>query len=125
MGMKMVELRRWGGGPGLKPGLFQGHYRGLKPAATPKDKSGYGDSDASELGAMTRTALLFLFCGMATTAFAVPHVRVSANATPRELFAEQRLQQAVKGLPGDEQILVGTRLDPLLKLYDKQIPDFW
>ncbi|HEX9201673.1 MAG TPA: hypothetical protein VF865_19100 [Acidobacteriaceae bacterium] len=62
---------------------------------------------------------------MATSALAAPHVRVSANATPRELFAEQRLQQAVKGLPGDEQILVATRLDPLLKVYDTQIPDFW
>ena len=44
-----------------------------------------------------------------------PHIRVSANATPRELFAEQRLQQAVAGLPGDEQILLATRLDPLLE----------
>jgi hypothetical protein len=69
-----------------------------------------------------RSALLLIFAS--TTAFAAPHIRVSANATPRELFAEQRLQQAVQGLPGEEQILLATRLDPLLKPYDKQIPSF-
>ena len=67
--------------------------------------------------------LPILLC--AAAAFAEPHVRHSANATPRELFASQRLQRAVKGLPGDEQILVATRLDPLLTKYDKQIPAFW
>ncbi len=56
---------------------------------------------------------------------AAPHIRVSTTATPRELFAEQRLEEAVKGLPGNEQILLATRMDPLLKAYDKQIPDFW
>jgi hypothetical protein len=68
--------------------------------------------------------VLFL-CVASTSAVAAPRVRVSASPSPRELFAEQRLQQAVKGLPGDEQILLATRLDPLLKQYDKQIPDFW
>jgi hypothetical protein len=70
-----------------------------------------------------RRVLPLLLC--ATSAFAEPHVRVSASVTPRELFAEQRLEEAVKGLPGDEQILLATRRDPLLKAYDAQIPDFW
>ncbi len=65
-----------------------------------------------------------LFPGMTVSALAAPRVRVSATATPRELFAEQRLEEAVKGLPGNEQILLATRMDPLLKEYDKQIPDF-
>jgi len=68
------------------------------------------------------TALLL---GMTASATAAPRIRVSATATPRELFAEQRLDEAVKGLPGNEQILLATRRDPLLKAYDKQIPDFW
>jgi hypothetical protein len=71
---------------------------------------------------MRRVFPLLLFT---TTAFATPHVRVSANATPRELFAEQRLQSAVKALPGNEEILLATRRDPLLKAYDAKIPDFW
>jgi len=75
---------------------------------------------------MTRSgAALLLFCGMATTVYAAPQVRVSASATPRELFAEQRVQEAVKGLPGNEEILLATRRDPLLKAYDAKIPDFW
>jgi hypothetical protein len=71
-----------------------------------------------------RTAFFLLFLA-STSAPAAPHIRVSANPTPRELFAEERLEQAIAGLPGDEQILLATRLDPLLKPYDKQIPDFW
>jgi hypothetical protein len=66
----------------------------------------------------------FFLCFVSTAAIAAPHIQVSAKATPRELFAEQRLQQAVTGLPGDEQILLATRLDPLLKPYEKQIPGF-
>src|ERR1017187_9290050 len=69
-----------------------------------------------------RTAF-FLFLA-STSALASPHIVVSANATPRELFAEQRLQQAVTGLHGDEQILLATRMDPLLKAYDTEIADF-
>jgi len=61
----------------------------------------------------------------AFTAFAEPRVRHSATASPRELFASERLQQAVKGLPGNEQVLVATRMDPLLKPYDSQISAFW
>jgi hypothetical protein len=70
-------------------------------------------------------ALLLICCSMTVRAFAEPHVRHSATATPRELFAAQRLEQAMKGLPGDEQILLATRMDPLLKAYDTKIPDFW
>ena len=68
-----------------------------------------------------RTAFLLIFLA-STSALAAPHIRVSANATPREVFAKERLQQAIAGLPGDEQILLATRLDPLLEPYDKQIP---
>lgn len=71
-----------------------------------------------------RNVLLFLFAAT-SSALATPHIRVSATATPREIFGQQQLQQAVAGLPGDDQILLATRLDPLLKPYDKQIPDFW
>src|ERR1700678_3607826 len=71
-----------------------------------------------------RSVLLFFWVA-STSALAAPHIRVSATASPREIFAEQRLQQTVAGLPGHEQILLATRLDPLLKPYDKQIPDFW
>jgi hypothetical protein len=71
-----------------------------------------------------RTALVF-FCVATSCAFAEPRIKVSASATPREIFAEQRLQEAVAGLPGDQQILLATRMDPLLKAYDKQIPAFW
>jgi hypothetical protein len=71
-----------------------------------------------------RITFLAIFLA-STSAMAAPHVHISARATPREMFAEQRLQLAVRGLPGDEQILLATRLDPLLKPYDKQIADFW
>ncbi len=71
-----------------------------------------------------RTVLL-LFCAASTSALAAPHIRMSANPSAREVFAEQRMQEAIKGLSGNEQILLATRLDPLLKPYDKQIPDFW
>ena len=70
-----------------------------------------------------KTAALALLLA-ATTAPAEPHITHSATATPRELFAVQRLEQAVKNLPGKEQILIATRMDPLLKPYDHQIPAF-
>ena len=71
-----------------------------------------------------QTAILLLSVASAS-ALAAPHIRISATPTPREIFAEQRLQQAVAGLPGDEQILLATRLDRLLKPYDTQIPAFF
>ena len=71
-----------------------------------------------------RAALLTFFVAWSSSAFAAPYIRISATATPREVFAEQRLQQAVAGLPGNEQILMATRLDPLLKPYAAQIPEF-
>ncbi|QHN03013.1 hypothetical protein FTO74_06235 [Granulicella sp. WH15] len=70
-----------------------------------------------------RTALLFL--SLATPALAAPHLRLAANPTPRERFAAERLRTALKSLPGNEQILMATRMDPLLAPYDKQIPAFW
>ncbi len=71
-----------------------------------------------------RTAFFLLFLASSTSALAAPHIHVSANPTPREIFAEQRLQQAIEGLPSDEQILLATRLDPLLKPFDQKIPAF-
>src|ERR1035441_222459 len=69
------------------------------------------------------SVVLFVSVALAN-ALAAPRVRLSVNASPREIFAEQRLEQAMAGLSGDEQILLATRLDPLLKPYDRQIPDF-
>jgi hypothetical protein len=74
---------------------------------------------------MKITNAVLLVCAAWTSALAAPHIRVSANATPREIFAEQRLEKAVEGLSGDEQIMLATRMDPLLREYDKRIPDFW
>ncbi len=71
-----------------------------------------------------RRAVLFFWIA-STSALAAPHIHLSATPSAREIFAGQRLEQAVAALPGDEQILLATRLDPLLKPYDKQIPDFW
>lgn len=65
---------------------------------------------------------LFLF---AVPAFAVPHIRTSAHPTPRELFAAERLQAAIVGLPGNETIVLAQRSDPAIKPYDKRIPQFW
>jgi hypothetical protein len=74
---------------------------------------------------MRISTAVFFFCVASTSAIAAPHIRLSANPSAREVFAEQRLQQAIASLPGNEEILLATRLDPLLKPYDKQIPDFW
>ena len=78
----------------------------------------------SESKMRIRAALLTFFVAWSSSAFAAPYIRISGTATPREVFAEQRLQQAVAGLPGNEQILMATRLDPLLKPYEAQIPEF-
>src|SRR5207248_1890000 len=43
----------------------------------------------------TRTSMALLLFA-ATTAFAEPHVRHASTATPRELYATQRLEQAVR-----------------------------
>jgi hypothetical protein len=58
-------------------------------------------------------------------AAAAPHIQLSANPTPREQFAAARLQAAIAHLPGTEHILLAQRNDPILKPYDKKIPDFW
>ena len=65
------------------------------------------------------------FVFLVGSAFASPRVQVSAQATPREQYAADRLRQVVAHLPGDEQILLATRMDPLLKAYDAKIPSFW
>ncbi len=78
----------------------------------------------SQVNAMRIPSVAFLFWIASTSALAAPHIHVAANPSPRELFAEQRLERAVAGLPGDEQILLATRHDPLLAAYEKQIPDF-
>lgn len=63
--------------------------------------------------------------GVCWSAWAAPHVEVSAHPTPREMFAAQRLREAVTKLPGHERILLATRHDALLAPYDKQVPDLW
>ena len=65
-----------------------------------------------------------ILCAAAVSAFAATHVRVSANATPRELWAKQQLQVTVAGLPGNEEILLATRSDALLKAYAAKLPAF-
>ncbi len=67
---------------------------------------------------------LVTFLALTTPALAAPHIHLSAHPTPRELFAQQRLQQSLTGIQTNEQILLATRLDPNLKPYDKQIPAF-
>ena len=66
-----------------------------------------------------------LFGIAATSAFAAPRVRVSATADAAGVVCGAAAAGGGKGLPGNEQILLATRRDPLLKAYDKQIPDFW
>lgn len=68
------------------------------------------------------TIALTLF---ALPALATPHIVTSATPTPREQFAAARLRTAIAHLPGTEQILLAQRNDPILKPYDKKIPDFW
>ncbi len=52
-------------------------------------------------------------------------MQTSAHATPRELFGAERVRSALTGIPGQEQILIATRHDPLLARFDKQVPDLW
>jgi len=72
-----------------------------------------------------KIALLPFLLALALPALAAPRIELSAHPSSREQFAAKQLQEAVAHLPGDERILLATRLDPLLKAYDKQIPDFW
>jgi hypothetical protein len=62
---------------------------------------------------------------VSVSALASPHVQLSAHPTPREQYAADRLREAVGHLPGNEQIILATRLDPVLKRYDKNISAFW
>jgi hypothetical protein len=73
-----------------------------------------------------RSCLLSIVLASASlTAVAAPRVETTAHATPRELFAAERLREAVARLPGNERILLATRHDPLLAAYDKKVPDLW
>ncbi len=54
-----------------------------------------------------------------------PRVMTSAQASPREVFAAERVRAAVAGLSGSERILLAVRRDALLAPYDKQVPDLW
>jgi hypothetical protein len=66
-----------------------------------------------------------LFLALTTPALAAPTLHVSAHPTPREQYAASLLRPILAQLPGNEEILLATRHDPLLAPYDKQIPDFW
>ncbi len=72
-----------------------------------------------------RKLLPLLLAGLSLPACAQPHVRVSVHATPRELFAAERLRTAVKDLKGADDILLATRQDPLLARFGTAVPQFW
>ena len=75
---------------------------------------------------MRKAALLIIAVAMSAAAsHAAPHVETSANATPREQFAAERLRAAVAALPGHETIFLATRRDSLLARFDKKIPGLW
>ena len=74
---------------------------------------------------MTKLLTSLVLGFVALPALAIPHIVTSANPTPREQFAAARLRAAISHLPGTERILLTQRNDPVLKPYDKQIPDFW
>lgn len=62
---------------------------------------------------------------LTVSAFATPRVVISLHPTPREQFAAVHLRAAVADLPTNEEIILAQRHDPLLRAYDKSIPDFW
>lgn len=74
---------------------------------------------------MIKLLTTLVFGLLALPALATPRIVTSANPTPREQFAASRLRAAVAHLPGKEEILLAQRNDPVLKRYDKKIPDFW
>jgi hypothetical protein len=69
------------------------------------------------------TSLLIL--GVCGFAYAQPHVRTAADATPRELFAAEKIRAAVAGLSGSEEILLATQHNPLLARFTHQVPELW
>ena len=69
--------------------------------------------------------LLLALLSLATPALAAPTLHLSAHPSPRELYAASLLQPILATLPGQQEILLATRHDPLLTPYDRQIPDFW
>lgn len=52
-------------------------------------------------------------------------VRVSDHASPRELFAAERVREAVKGLRGHEEVLLAVRSDALLKGFGTEVAEPW
>lgn len=70
-------------------------------------------------------ALCISTLSVAACAAAQPAVRTAAHATPREMFAAERVRSAVTNLPDHVTILLAQRRDPLLASFDKQIPDLW
>ena len=70
-----------------------------------------------------RVAIVLL--ASAVAAHAAPQLKLSANPSPRELYAAGLLRPLLADLPGHEEILLATRRDALLQKFDKQIPDFW
>ena len=74
---------------------------------------------------MNKLALALSTAILTIPALASPHIVTSAKPTPREQFAAARLRAAIAHLPGTEQIILAQRNDPILKPYDKKIPDFW
>ena len=70
-------------------------------------------------------ALTFLLAGSVAWAAQHPAVETSKNATPRELFAAERMRAALAHVSGHEHIYLATRHDPLLARFDKQVPDLW
>jgi hypothetical protein len=72
---------------------------------------------------MKLAALLLLTAAL--PAVAAPTLHLSAHPAPRELYAAEHLRPLLAALSGHEQVFLATRLDPILKPFDKQIPDFW
>jgi hypothetical protein len=74
---------------------------------------------------MLKRLLFFVLVSCSLAAMAAPRVEISAQPSPRERFAAERLRAAVAGLPGNERILLATRHDPIFASLDKQVPNLW
>ena len=58
-------------------------------------------------------------------ASAAVRVRTAPHATPRELYAAERLRAVTQNLHENATILLAQRSSPLLAHYDKQLETFW
>lgn len=70
---------------------------------------------------ISRFLVLVLFLS-AVPGLAVPRVVLGDHPTPREQYAADCLRKAVAQLPGNENILLAQRADPLLRRFEKQLP---